>query len=271
MSFISDIVEFGLGKFGIETGKGTLGGLAISAITAFTSGSSNNSVKLGNESTQEKVFTTETTRTTIGADLSKVSTNNAIPVVYGTTWLPGIVTDVQPGTDGCSMYYVITLCETTGTILSASGAASTITVDRVQWKDYQITFASNGHTSANLYYPYVDGPLSTSSINSELAGKIDVYAYNGGSANGTNIRYGAGSGTAADARTIVPNWGSNHTMSDLVFVVIRIDYTDGQDLKGVSDFKFQVTNTMKKPGDVLYDYMTNTRYGAGIPASEIDV
>jgi hypothetical protein len=26
---------------------------------------------------------------------------------------------------------------------------------------------------------------------------------------------------------------------------------------------------MNKPGDVLYDYMTNERYGAGIPAAEI--
>jgi hypothetical protein len=28
-------------------------------------------------------------------------------------------------------------------------------------------------------------------------------------------------------------------------------------------------NTMTLPGDVLYDYMTNTRYGAGIPEAEI--
>jgi len=28
---------------------------------------------------------------------------------------------------------------------------------------------------------------------------------------------------------------------------------------------------MDQPGDVLYDYMTNTRYGAGIPVEDIDV
>jgi hypothetical protein len=58
-------------------------------------------------------------------------------------------------------------------------------------------------------------------------------------------------------------------MNDLIFAVVKVDYNREKNVTGIGDLLFHVDNTMKLPGDVLYDYMTNTRYGAGITATEI--
>jgi hypothetical protein len=58
-------------------------------------------------------------------------------------------------------------------------------------------------------------------------------------------------------------------MTNLCFALIRIDYNREKNVTGLGDIKFVIENSMTKPGDCLYDYMTNTRYGAGISAEEI--
>jgi hypothetical protein len=55
-------------------------------------------------------------------------------------------------------------------------------------------------------------------------------------------------------------------MSNLVFVIVRVDYNKDKNITGLGDLTFEIKNSMKLPGDCLYDYMTNTRYGAGIDA-----
>ena len=68
----------------------------------------------------------------------------------------------------------------------------------------------------------------------------------------------------------MPNWASaTHAMNDLLFAVVRVDYNRDKNVTGLGDMLFHIQNNMYLPGDCLYDYMTNTRYGAGISASEI--
>lgn len=59
-------------------------------------------------------------------------------------------------------------------------------------------------------------------------------------------------------------------MNDLNFVVVSVRYNAEKDIRNLGEWTFRVRNTMKQPGDVLFDYMTNTRYGAGIPEAEIN-
>jgi hypothetical protein len=40
-------------------------------------------------------------------------------------------------------------------------------------------------------------------------------------------------------------------------------------ITGLPNMRFHVTNSMTLPGDCLLDYMTSTRYGAGIPREGI--
>jgi len=71
------------------------------------------------------------------------------------------------------------------------------------------------------------------------------------------------------ANGIMPSWTPEHTMDDLVFAIVRVDYNRDKNITALGDVKFKIKNTMSQPGDVIFDYMTNTRYGAGIPAEEI--
>jgi hypothetical protein len=58
-------------------------------------------------------------------------------------------------------------------------------------------------------------------------------------------------------------------MTGLVFAVVSVDYNSARSITGIGDMTFDVASTMTLPGDVLIDYMTNTQYGANIPAADI--
>ena len=102
-----------------------------------------------------------------------------------------------------------------------------------------------------------------------MAGNIKVYCYNNGVAN--QVFPSGYSGTPADATTIFPTWGASKQYDGLVFALVKVTYDAVNDITELPEFSFDLQNTMEQPGDVLYDYLTNTRYGAGIPESEIFV
>jgi hypothetical protein len=54
-----------------------------------------------------------------------------------------------------------------------------------------------------------------------------------------------------------------------VFAIVRVVYNKDKNVTGLGDLKFNVNNPLNNPGDVLLDYMTNTRYGAGITLEDI--
>jgi hypothetical protein len=58
-------------------------------------------------------------------------------------------------------------------------------------------------------------------------------------------------------------------MTNLIFVVIEVNYNREKNVTGIGDMRFQIQNSMNKPGDVMRDYLTNTVYGAGIDAAEV--
>jgi hypothetical protein len=82
---------------------------------------------------------------------------------------------------------------------------------------------------------------------------------------------GYSNGSLLAAYALMPNWGTDHTMNDLVFALVRVDYNKEKNVTGLGTIDFKMKNTMTQSGDVLYDYMTNTRYGAGIDPAEIYV
>ena len=73
------------------------------------------------------------------------------------------------------------------------------------------------------------------------------------------------------AYNVFPGWDSSKQMTGLVFAIIRVDYDATYNVTDLGSWKFQVKNTMTNAGDCLYDYMTNTTYGAGIPAGSINL
>ena len=72
------------------------------------------------------------------------------------------------------------------------------------------------------------------------------------------------------AWSIMPGWTSAHTMNDLVFAIVKVEYNKEKNVTKLGKLDFKIRNSMTEPGDCLYDYMTNTRYGAGIDPQEIN-
>lgn len=251
MSFLDDIVSAGRSVAGFIGGSGIGSTLARTALLGFTLNQINKSInRENNQNTVDK-----------GVRLQVEPDPEAkIPVIYGTTFINGIITDAALTNSNQTMFFCLTLSEKTGTKLSDS-AASTFTFKDVYWNDERIVFKTDGIT--------VDYTVDRNgTVNSDYSGLIKVYCYNG-SSTAAVVPQGYTNASLSNAYDVFPNWTANHTMSDLVFAIVRIDYNKEKNVSGLPKMDFHISNSMTLPGDCLYDYMTNTRYGAGIDASEI--
>lgn len=187
------------------------------------------------------------------------ATDNKLPVIYGTAWTGGIITDLSITEDNQQLFYVLSLCEVTG----INGTPDTITFGDIYYGGKKVVFQANGHTVAHLL------DESTGATDTTVNGKIDFYLYNNGSNSPTN------NGTTS-AITIMGNsgltyqWDNSKLMSNTAFAIIRLQYSVSANIRGINQTKFQITNSRTKPGDCLLDYMTNERYGCAIPAAQID-
>ncbi len=185
--------------------------------------------------------------------------NNRIPVVYGEAFLQGSLTDVEMTDNNTTMWYAITLCERTGnTIL---GVASHIMFRDIYWDNQRVVFDSDGVTIAYT----VD---ENSKQNGSMAGLVEIYCYQNGSANQTNVE-DFPIGPVDPAYNRFPSWTADDTMDSLAFLLVKVTYSPTKSITGLPPITAHLRNTMHEPGDCLFDYMTNTRYGAGIPAEEI--
>jgi hypothetical protein len=199
-------------------------------------------------------------------DISVILYNNQkIPILYGRAFFGGIITEAVLSSDRKTMWYVITLSEKTGTKLS-DDTASTYLFHDVYWGRQRVVFESSGALSGlrAAYSTDFNGNIDYS-----IAGLVTIYPFAGNSTSPQVFENYTNSTTLNNAYQLVPNWTSNHTMSDLVFAVVRVDYSSEKGVSTLPDLIFEVENTMKLPGDVLLDYATNTRYGAGIPIEDI--
>lgn len=258
MSFLDDIVSFGSSLFGGGSGfSGLLGNLAGAALSGYALNQITSSINKEN-STQP---TAAETTPDYGVRLQVTpDTQHKIPVVYGSAILGGIITDAQLSSDKKVMSYVITLCEQTGTKFS-DGLASQISFEDIYWNDQRLVFKSDGITVAES----VD---RNGSIDRSLKDLVQIFCYSGSSANPVVPENYAASGLQP-AWTNMQGWGESHTMNDLVFIVVKVTYNKDKGVVGLGDIKVHLRNTMTMPGDCIYDYMTNTRYGAGIAQEDI--
>ena len=203
-------------------------------------------------------------------------TYNSLPVVYGSAFIGGAVTDAHmSSTDGKTnntMWYCMSFSEKTGTLYSTS-AASVFSFGKIYWGQNEIVFKADGVT--------IDYTVDTTGgIDDNMKGLVKIYLYKDGGSNPTlptvNVGSlgGGGGGTLPGAAYTVWGggsvWNVNNRMEGTVFALIRVDFNREKNVTGLANTMFQVQNTMKDPGDVFYDYITNMRYGAGIATAEVD-
>lgn len=259
MSWFDDLVDLGSSAFKWFTGNSSGAQLARTALTGYTLNQVTKSINKEQKTDQQKEQD-KGVRLQVNPD-----PNTKIPVVYGKAVLGGIVTDAFLTNNNQTMYYCLTLCEQTGNLNLGAGDASVITFKDIYWNNQRLVFEPAGDIAGYIVKNAVD---IAGNVNTDVDGLIQVFCYNGGSYSPT-LPSGYTNATTYPAPNIMPNWTANHDMSGLVFAIVRIDYNREKSVTGLGDMKFVLENTMTLPGDCLYDYMTNNRYGAGINPGEI--
>lgn len=187
--------------------------------------------------------------------------DNKLPVVYGTAFVGGIVTDLSISADNQNIYYVLALAEVTNT--ETGGTPDTITFGNVYWGGKRCVFDGTDTTS-------VVGLLdeSTGITDTTVAGKINIYLYKNGSNNGANTTQSAIQVMSQPGLTYT--WDANKLMTNCAFAIVHLKYSASANVTGLQQTRFQITNSRHKPGECMLDYWTSTRYGAAIPLSQID-
>lgn len=182
---------------------------------------------------------------------------NKIPVLYGSAFFGGNITDVRLSTDQKTITYCLALAEQTG--LKINGSATGYVFNDLYLNNNRVVFKADGITVD--YTLDADGNQDIS-----MRDLVKVYVYAAGPKQPEGY-----SGTTPAADTVMPGWtAATHPMTGLIYAIVSVTYNRAKNVVGLPDCKFHLTSDMTLPGDVLRDYMTNDRYGAGIPLAEID-
>jgi hypothetical protein len=188
--------------------------------------------------------------------------NNSIPVVYGDAWLGGVFVDAVLSSDQKTMYYVLAISSI------SSDASATFSYDSTKfyYGDRLVTFDGTDQTKV---VSLTDGD---GNVDTKISGNLYVSLYtstNAGtitSVNGTapNVFMGG-----SDIPVALRWPSSGRQMNGLAFAIVKLNYSADAGTTGLQPITFYCKHypkggTVAKPGDVWYDYMTDTRYGAGM-------
>lgn len=252
MSFLNKVGGLAKQALGFLGGDSIGGSLARTALLGFALNKVLKSANKSNEAPPDP-----------GSEITlDPDTEHSVPVLYGNAFMNGKVTDAFLSTDNKTMWLCVTLCEKTGALIN--GTPSVTSFEELYIDNFRISFQNDGVTVDKIY----DDSGNSSDV---WSGLIKVYPFNNGSTSPTTFTTES-SGNTSNAYDVFPSWSNTDTMNGLVFCLLRFTYNKKQKLTTVGrDIKFKLNNTMTKPGDVMKDYLTNTRYGAGISSGEIDI
>ena len=242
-------------------GSSSIGGALVRILVAYGISRLINKAT-GNSNSPEAVD--QGIRLQVGPD-----TTNTIPVLYGSAYLGGKITDAQLVDANKTMWYCLTLAEipTTSTTRLSDGATVTTTVDEVYWNNQRVYFKADGVTID--YIVNQDGVVDTSPRD-----LVKIYLYNGssGPTRPSDLLEYLPSLPAlhGDARTLMPGWVSDERMLGLTFALVKISYNRDKGITGLPDLQFKVSNNLFRPGDAIYSFLRNEISGAGLKSTEID-
>lgn len=187
------------------------------------------------------------------------ATNNKLPVVYGNAYIGGIVTDAMLSEDQQTMWYVLTLAEKTDT--------GTYSFGDIYIDGKLATFDGTDQTKIVSLTTNSD-PVQ---VDTKVSGYMYMYKYTNGSSSGQNTGQTAIQVLQDSAIPVDARWTSTDTMTNAAFVIVKVIYNQDAGTTSLpGQITFELTNSMNAPGAVLYDYMTNTRYGCGIDPNFVD-
>ena len=189
-----------------------------------------------------------------GVLVNKQSNNANIPVIYGTRLVGG--TRIFLETSGADNQYLY------GVLVLAEGEINGIT--SIKFDDDTVTFSGS----------IADGSTITSN-DSRFGTNIQVQPF-----------FGTDGQSAASLLTGLSSWGSNHKLSGIAYIAFKLTW-DQDKFGGIpniqavvqgkkvvaynSSSQAQTAAFSTNPAWCLLDYLTNARYGKGIPIGDIDI
>ena len=196
------------------------------------------------------------------------ATDNKIPVVYGTAFLGGVITDAMISADQKTMWYVVAIAENTDT-----SAGSQISYGDVYYDGKLVQFGTNGAVTA-----LINNSTTPSQSDGRVNGYLDIYLYRNGSSTPVNSSFTAQQVlSVANGVPASQAWTASNQMTNCAFAIVKVKYNTDAGTTGLGALTAQVINTESgqstgvfRPGSAIKDYMLNTRYGCAIPLAQID-
>ena len=189
-----------------------------------------------------------------------------IPLVYGDAYTGGRFADAVLTTDQKSMYYVLVISN-----ISPNGAFS-FDFTKFYYQDQIITFDTSDPTKV---ISLTDG---AGNVDTSISDHLYIHCYTSSAtgtitpANGTTMPYDVIS--TANGAPSGQQWATtNRQMNGLAFAIVQLVYNNNSPgTTSLQPVTFHVSHYLNgtgcaKPGDVWYDYITNSVYGGAVDPS----
>jgi hypothetical protein len=199
------------------------------------------------------------------------ATNNKLPVVYGTAFVGGSITDAKISTDLQSMWYVLSMAEVTNTM--PGDTPDTLTFDELYYDGKLVALSGAQVTSLST------NTAGGAEVDTKINGNLFMYLFPNGSFSGTNTGGQSAIDIMSDAaipsdqrwnQGIYTAGGQSADMINTAFVIVKVIYNSDAGTTSLGAVTAKLTNSRTKPGDCIKDYLLSDRYGCAVPLAGID-
>lgn len=200
------------------------------------------------------------------------ATDNKLPVVYGSAFIGGSITDAKISTDQKTMWYVVALADVTD-----STPGSAYSFGNIYYDNKLVTFGTGG--DAAKVVSLTTNTTGTPEVDTKIDGNLFIYLFTNGSSSGINT--GGQSAITIMSDAAIPSdqrWnqgiytasGQSATMTNTAFAIVKVIYNQDAGTTNLGSLTVQLQNSLYQPGAVIKDYLSNARYGCAVPASKIN-
>jgi hypothetical protein len=195
------------------------------------------------------------------------SSSNSIPIVYGDAYCGGRFVDAVLSNDAKTMYYVMVVSH-----ISPNGQFS-FDLTKMYWGDRLITFDGTDRTKV---ISLTDG---SGNVDTKVSGNLYINLYTSSQSGDISSTNGADAASTVMGGSDIPStlrWPtSNRQMNGLAFAIVKLNYNQQAQTTSMQTVTFRARQYLNgtgaaKPGDVWYDYITNTMYGGAMDTTLVN-
>ena len=176
------------------------------------------------------------------------ATENKLPVVYGSAYIGGSVTDAKISSDNKTMWYCVAMAEVTDT------GGYTFDTSNIYYNGLRVQFGSQGVVTGLI------NNTTPATVDTKMSGQIRIYLFqNGATTPGQNTTQTAQQIMQDTQIPVGQRWTATDLMTNCAFAIIKVDYNAEKGTTSLGGLTARITNSLDEPGSVLLDYMQNQR------------